>query len=161
MDFFRGVWQNNYYRLIITLIFCYILFNAFGSPLDRFDYILIIYILTLSRINEENALSHALLFGLAYDFTYTIFMGLGILLFQLLNLFKIYMKNMVDMTKFIFHIAVSLAIMLLYLMLTLKFCGYPSDIYWASLLMHIKYNLAAIFILTLISGGRSVSHTKR
>ena len=150
------VWDNNYSRLSIVFIICYIFFNAAGNPFNRFDYIIILYILCLKQIDENTALQYALLFGIFYDLNYHIFIGLGVLLFQMLNIIKIYAYLMIDMSKLYSRQLFIVGILALYLLLTLKFFGYPPLTYWNRFLYYICINLSGILVIMLFRGIKYV-----
>jgi hypothetical protein len=141
---------------VIILCLCYVITNAFA--IDRFDYIIILYIFFLNDINEDTVLKYAITFGLFYDLNYQIFLGLGILLFQGLNLLKIYIFQLVDMSKGYSRFFNAAGVILLYVLLTVKFSGYPADTYWLSSAYHFATNAiaAAIFMIVFlfITGGR-------
>ena len=152
----KAVWGNIYARLSIIFVICYVFTNAFGNPLSRFDYIIILYILCLNEINEDTALQYAVLFGIFYDLNYQIFIGLGVLLFQILNVIKIYAYLMIDLSKLYSRQLFIMVILSMYLLLTLKFFGYPTFIYWQSFAYHFLINLFAIAILMFFRGSRYV-----
>jgi cell shape-determining protein MreD len=151
-----ALWHNQYSRTALLLMLCYVIFNAFGGFLNKFDYVIILYIFILPKITEETALKYALVFGIFYDLNYQIFIGLGILLFQLLNLLKIYAYQMVDMAKAYSRFLYSIGIVALYLLLTVKFSGYPPETYWHSFAYFALLNLSAGTIISAFIGGARV-----
>ena len=152
----KSVWSNIYTRLFIIFVICYIITNAVGNPLNRFDYVILLYILCLKYIDEDNALQYAILFGIFYDLNYQIFVGLGILLFQVLNVIKIYAHFMVDISKLYSRLLFVIVILSLYLLLTLKFFGYPSFIYWQAFGYFFLINLSALAIIMVLKVGSYV-----
>ena len=154
MNIIKEIWGNEYFRAGTYLALCYVLTNAFNFPLSYFDYIIVIYILLLGRIDESNALGYALLFGLTYDLTYHIYLGLGVLLFMLLNFLKVQVNNMVDLGKINYRLLFPLFMLVLYLLLTLLFYGYKGIVYWQSFLIYLLTDLIALLVLGLVMGGR-------
>ena len=155
-----AVWGNRYARTVLILCLCYIMANAFA--IDRFDYIIVLYILCIQDIHEETALKYAFTFGLFYDLNYQIFLGLGVLIFQGMNLFKVYIFQLVDMTKAYSRFLYAVGIVLLYVLLTVKFSGYPGDTYWVSVAYYFVMNVAAAGIARfalLLAGGRNAFPT--
>jgi hypothetical protein len=143
-------------RLSIILALCYIFSNAAGNPLNRFDYVILFYILCLKNINEDTALQYAVLFGIFYDLNYQIFIGMGILIFQMLNVIKIYTYLMINMSKLYSRILFVMVGVSIYLLLTLKFCGYPSFTYWQSFAYFFLVNISAIAVISIFKGGKYV-----
>ncbi|MDR2883676.1 MAG: hypothetical protein LBV09_01030 [Deferribacteraceae bacterium] len=157
MKYFKEiVLHNEYSQTALMLIFCYVIFNAFGGFLNKFDYIIILYIFMLPKIQDDTALKYAIVFGLFYDLNYQIFIGLGVLLFQLLNLIKVYAYQMVDMSKVYSRYIYAVISVMLYLLLTVQFSGYPPESYWYSFVYFAIFNIAAVSILTAIIGGARV-----
>ena len=152
----KDIWSNNYARYSIILIICYIFANAAGNPLNRFDYIIILYILCLKKINEDTALQYAIIFGVFYDLNYQIFIGLGVLLFQALNVAKIYFYLLLDISKLYSRQLFVVGALSLYLLLTLKFFGYPSFTYWQSFAYYFFINILGVSAIMVLKGIKDV-----
>lgn len=162
MRFLKELRHSSYFRLVLILILFYIVSNAAGSPFNKFDYIIVLYILTLPKVDEDTALQYSILFGIFYDLNFQIFLGLGILLFQLLCFLKVQFYQRFDMSKMQSQIGFAVGLILLYIMLTLKFYGYASSVYWHSVLYFFINNLIALVIISLILGGkRALSYSQR
>ncbi len=150
----KAVWGNIYARLFIVLALCYIFANAAGSPFNRFDYIIVLYIFCIPKIDDDTALQYATLFGIFYDLNHQIFIGLGILLFQLLNVIKIYAYLMIDMSKPYSRLLFAVGVLIVYLLLTLQFFGYPASTYWQSFAHYFIADIIALAIIIVFIGGK-------
>jgi cell shape-determining protein MreD len=162
MAYKNNFWQSEYFSPALILLLCHIFVNAFGWPSDRFDYVLILYVFYLSHIDEKTALGYALVFGIAYDISYPVFLGLGVLFFQVLNFMKIKAAMLFDANKAVFGLGFTVFIVIFYFAITLKFHNYEGVDFWMSLLRYLKYNVIALVLLWVIFGGsRGLSHSKR
>ncbi len=152
ITFFRSyavaLWCNPYARMSALLCLCYVVANAFS--IDRFDYILVLYVLTQPYINEDTALKYAIVFGIFYDLNSQIFFGLGILTFMGLNVLKIYIFQLIDMSKPHYRLLYSAGLIMLYVILTLKYYGFPSATYWVSVAYYTVMNIMAVSVCWLI-----------
>jgi cell shape-determining protein MreD len=133
---------------------CYVVFNSFGTFLNRFDYILLLYILTIPKIDEDTALKYAFVFGIFYDLNFQIFIGLGVLLFQFFNFVKIYAYQMIDLTKLYSQFLYAIAVIILYSLLTMQFAGYPAYNFWNNLVYYTLINIFGISVMLLFIGGK-------
>lgn len=154
MNALRMIWSNEYLRLTVYLAACYVFVHSFNFPFDYFDYIIVVYILVLRRVDESNALKYAVLFGLFYDLSYHIYLGLGVLLFMLLNFIKVQANNMMDLNKINYRVLFPLFMLLLYLLLTLLFHGYAGYVYWRAFAAYLAADLVALVLLGVLVGGR-------
>jgi cell shape-determining protein MreD len=154
--FLADILYNKYSRPVIILMACYVIFNAYGGFLNKFDYILLLYVLTIPKIDENTALKYAFVFGIFYDLNFQIFIGLGVLMFQLFNLIKIYAYQMIDITKLYSQFLYIIFVIALYSLLTMKFLGYPAYNFWVNLAYFTIINTLGVAILGLFIGGRRV-----
>lgn len=148
----KAVWQNNYARLAIIFALLYIFTHAFSFPLSDCDYIIAVYICTLHKIHE-NALQYGILFGLAYDLNYQIYLGAGVILFMLLNFIKVQVFQMIDMSKIYSRFIFKSIYLIVYTFLTLRFFGWPSVSMAQSLVYFTLTSTAAVLVISLFTGG--------
>jgi hypothetical protein len=152
MNILRIIKRNLYLRLVVLFALCYILQNAFSF--DRFDFILILYVLHLDFINEDNALNTALTFGLFYDLNYKFYLGFGVLLFLVLNFIKFVGTQFFDSNTFFPKLFLSVTVMVFYILSTLLAAGFPFVSYWQSFAYYFLVNFIALFIIWILLGGK-------
>jgi hypothetical protein len=145
MKILRTVKKNLYLRLVILFALCYIVQNAFS--VDRFDFIIILYVLHLEFVNENDAINTAFTFGLFYDLEYQFCLGFGVLLFLLLNFIKIGGSQFFDSNSFFPKLFLSVAVMIVYILSTLLVAGFPFASYWQSFAYYFMVNFIAVFIV--------------
>jgi hypothetical protein len=133
---------------------CYILTSALA--LDSFDYILVLYLLHMSFISEDTAIPLAFTFGLYYDLVYPMYLGTGVLLFQVLNLLKIYAFQLFDMSKLYSRLIFTIGILAGYLLFTLKLFNFPSSTFLVSFAYYFIMNFAVSAAVFLLFGRRYV-----
>ncbi|MDR2401177.1 MAG: hypothetical protein LBD73_05955 [Deferribacteraceae bacterium] len=148
----KHIARNLYFRLAAIMALSYILTQAFA--LDSFDYIIVLYILHIRIISEDNAIPFAFTFGLFYDLVYPIYLGAGVLLFMVLNLFKIYVFQLVDMSKLYSHFIFAIGVLAGYLLVTLKLFGFPQMTILMSFAYYFTVNFAVSIVVLLIFGRR-------
>ena len=105
-----------YFRSFVLLCILYILTNSFGWYFAAFDFVVIVYIFFVRKVNERNFMQLGLIFGLFADFIRSGVFGPNVLLFMLFGLMKMRSDILFDMDKrssrFLFYLAVVLAYVL-------------------------------------------------
>jgi hypothetical protein len=148
----KSIIGNLYFRLAAIMSLCYILTNAFA--LDSFDYIIVLYLLHIRFITEENAIALAFTFGIFYDLVFPIFLGTGVLLFMIINLLKIYIFQLVDMSKLHSHFIFAVAVLAGYILITLKLFNFPNTTFFMSFAYYFAVNFGISLVVIIIFGRR-------
>lgn len=89
--------QNKYVTVILILVLCHVLSHTTFLFLSNVNYVIIVYVLISSKINEETYLPYSIILGLYSDYLSASYIGLGILFFLFLSLIKMFLEYKFDL----------------------------------------------------------------
>jgi len=146
---------NRYTYLLGLMLFLHVITLNFAGFVSYFDYIIIIFLLTMDAGNEDNYIWLSLLFGFFTDFTRDGFFGPGVILFLIVFLVRFRTDVIMDMTKVHYRVLLYAGVSLFYCFYNLIITDY--EIYTALQIASVRtfLNLSAVFlVLSFFKGVR-------
>jgi hypothetical protein len=148
---------NKYTFILFALILLHIITVAVNGVLTRFDYIIILFILTLECADEDNFIWLALIFGFFADFARDGFYGPGVALFMVFYMLRFRSDVMMDMTKMHYRLLMFSSMSFIYCMFSL----YMTDYMFAPALTIAFYrtlvNVGIIFLINSFFKGYCIA----
>lgn len=147
---------NRYTFIILGMTFLHIITVTISGFLSYFDFVIIVFILTMDSVDEENFIWMALLFGFFSDFTRDGFYGPGVALFIVFYMLRFRTDVIMDMTKIHYKL-------LLYSGMSYIYCFYNLLItkYTLESTLHIAFTrtiVNVIIVLILSTFFKGFSH---
>jgi cell shape-determining protein MreD len=149
---------NIYTAIICILILSHIITSVQGGILTSFDYLIIIYIIVLEKINEDNLIFYSLIFGLFADFVRDGFYGPGIIMFAIFALLRFKADIVMDTTKLSSKAILYFVISFIYCFFSLLITGYWGEVLFTTAFVRSFFNIAILFaVLNFFKGIRRVA----
>lgn len=146
---------NRYTFLLLGMLFLHIITVAVSGVLAYFDFIVILFILTMDSADEENYIWMAVLFGFFSDFTRDGFFGPGVALFLIFYLARFRTDVIMDMTKVHYRFLLYGGMSFLYCMYNLLITEYPLESAVSIAVMRTAFNLLIVFVIITFFKGYS------
>lgn len=152
---------NRYTYLIILMLFLHIITLSVGGLLAYFDFIIIIFILTMDSVDEDNYIWMALLFGFFTDFVRGGFYGPGVALFMFFYLTRFRTDVIMDMSKVHYKVLLFGGMSYIYCFYNLMITEYPMESALNIAAVRTVINVIIVFaILTFFKGfSRAVKNS--
>ncbi|PLX69635.1 MAG: hypothetical protein C0603_01520 [Denitrovibrio sp.] len=144
---------NKYTFIFITLLVMHILTITLNGIFAYFDFIVVIFVLTMGIANERNFIWLGLMFGLFTDYARDGFYGPGIFLFICFYLIRFSTDVIMDMTKVHYKILLFSGVSILYCFYNLMITSYTFDSALYISLVRTIVNVAVIFIFLFFFKG--------
>ncbi|PLX71231.1 MAG: hypothetical protein C0602_02280 [Denitrovibrio sp.] len=144
---------NRYTYLLLLMIFLHIITISVNGILSYFDFLIILFILTMDSADEENYIWMALLFGFFSDFIRDGFYGPGVALFMFFYITRFRTEVIMDMSKMHYKMLLYGGMSYTYCFYNLILTKYPlSSALYISTVRTIVNLLIVFAILTFFKG---------
>lgn len=144
---------NKYTFILFTLILLHILTVAVNGFLTRFDYLIIIFILTLECADEDNFIWMSAIFGFFSDYIRDGFYGPGVVLFMVFYLLRFRSDVIMDMTKAHYRLLMFSSMSFIYCMFNLFLTDYLFSSAVVIAMYRTVINVALIFLINTFFKG--------
>lgn len=112
-----------------------------------FDFILILFILTMDFGNEDNFILLSIIFGFFADFTRDAFYGPGVILFMLFYLVRFRTDVIMDMTKVYYRLLMFSSVSFIYCMFNLLITEYSFETALPIAVLRTIINVSLVFVI--------------
>jgi len=146
---------NKYSFILLTLLFMHVLTVTVDGFLSFFDYILVIFILTMYKADEDNFIWLSLIFGFFSDFARDGFYGPGVVIFIIFYLIRFRTDVIMDMTKIHYKVLLYFGLSFAYCLYNLMITHYLFDNALFIAFVRTLANISLVFIFQFFFKGLS------
>lgn len=152
---------NRYTIILAAMLFMHIMTVTVNGVLSAFDFIFVIFILTLDGADEENFIWLSLLFGFFTDFARDGFYGPGVAVFLLFYLIRFRTDVIMDMTKLHYRVLLFSSMSFIFCLYNLLITKYPLESAVYLSFVRTLFNMLVIIVLMSFFKGivRAVKNT--
>ena len=121
--------KNDYISLIILLSLCYVVSYTTFASISRVNYIMILYLFYMDRINEDTIVQFSIIFGIFYDFLIDSMIGINVLFFIFLSLIKFRFDILISANSVLVKVGRALGALIIFNMYNIFVIGLVSNDY--------------------------------
>lgn len=153
--------KNDYIKLIVILVVVYILGHTPFLFTGKINFVIIVFLLYLPKINKDTMFYYSVIFGLLNDFMINAFIGMSIILFIVLSIVWISSCEMFSMSSFISKLSGSLFILFLFNVFYMVYFGYGFRDFFDYGLLRIAVDYVLyVIIFSILEFRRAFSDVK-
>lgn len=146
---------NKYTFIMLLLLILHVVTVSLNGILSYFDFVIVVFILTLNFAEEDNFMRLSLLFGLFADFARDGLYGPNVAVFMIFYLVRFRADVMMDMSKAHYRLLLFYSMSFAYCMVNLMIMDYPMSAAVFIAVMRSAVNVGVIMGLTYFFKGLS------
>ncbi len=143
--------KNDYISLVILLSLCYVVSYTTFASISRVNYIMVLYLFYMDKINEDTIVQYSLIFGLFYDFLIDSMIGINILFFVFLSLIKFRFDILISANSILLKIVRALGALFIFNAYNIFAMGLVSNDYILVLVTFIMRDFIIYLIIYYIA----------
>lgn len=144
---------NRYTLILFAMFLLHVITMTVDGVLSSFDFIFVIFVITLNKADEDNYIFMAFLFGLFTDFARDGFYGPGVAVFLIFYLIMFRSDVIMDMTKPHYRLLLFFSMSFFYCIVNLMITSYTLDSALYIAFVRTVINLIVIFAFTSLFKG--------
>lgn len=153
--------KNDYVKLIVILIIVYILGHTPFRFMGKINFVIVVFLLYLPKINKDTMFYYSVIFGLLNDFMLNSFIGMSVILFMVLCIVWISSCEMFSMSSVISKLSGALFILLLFNVFYMVYLGYDFKDFFDYGLLRIAVDYVLyVIIFSILEFRRAFSDVK-
>lgn len=148
---------NRYTFIFFLMLFLHVVTVTVSGIFSYFDFVLIIFILTMGWGDEHNFVWLSVLYGFMLDFTRDGFYGPGVVLFIIFYLVRFRTDVIMDMTKVHYRVLLFSSMSMVYCMYNLFLTSYTLESALPVAIYRSVVNISIVFIISSFFKGYSIA----
>jgi len=148
---------NKYTFILFLMLVLHIITIAVNGVLTRFDFVIIIFILTMDCVDEDNYIFMSMLFGFFSDFIRDGFFGPGVVLFLAYYLIRFRTDVIMDMTKLHYRLFLFSSMSFIYCMYNLYLTDYTFSVAVPIAIFRTVLNVGVVLVINTFFKGYCIA----